>query len=836
MSMRKSSVVSVSCRARIAALLALTGLAGGASAQTDVHWAAPSSGTWSMMNSWNPNMVPNNAGPNTFNAFFDAAGPAYQCDLDIDVTLSNLSLTSASATLNLGTTNTLNVLGNYTQQGSMVMGSVGRSATTNIGGTATFRGTTLMHGGQFMLGAIVCDTDPGTDVDICDTDVDASGFSSMLGNGNVLMGAGSQVHFLAGSSVTISGNTGFHQDAMANNSEALTVSGTMTKSGATGNSQFMGIRLNNAGTIDVATGTLTADNTLTANALPAGGAWVVRNNATLDFATQTMNTNQASVTLDGSNAAFTQLGAITSNAAGGSITLANGKAQTFTNALSNAGTLSASGTGSSITAASTLTNTGTIALAGTNTALTINATSSNSGTLTLNGSGGHVNANAPLSNSGTIMVTGGNAQLVVGAGASLTNAAAGHITLQAGTNSIQSAGNVTNNGVLTLGAGTALNVSGAGQLTNYNGGTRTLAGGTFDLGSGATVQFGGTTIRTLNSKVVLADTTSKFTSTGADDILRGPVLPQGNQSELQAIGPTGDLSFGSGENFNTSATTNFTVSPGGRLSVGAGSVFTVPTGHNLTNFNGGIFQDGTFNIQGTLRADNLAISTINNVLTLDGATSVFQNTAGQDALLPLNTVGASGALTVANGRSVTTAGALSVQAGGSLSLRSGSFTAGGPVSVAGTLQGTGTLTGSPTISGLFNPGNSPGLFNVVGDVTFAAGSTGRFEIGGLLAGVQYDQIAIQGALNFDALSAGNLDVVVLPTYTPTFGDTFDIITYNSGSRSGQFATATGLVIDAFYHFDVVYLGDRIQLVVIPAPGAGAMVGLGLLAAARRRRR
>lgn len=835
MPMRLPSSRSMSSRAHIAALALLAGAAP-ALAQTDVRWATPTNGTWSMMNSWNPAVVPNNAGPSTFNAIFDALGPAYQCDLDIDVTLSNLSLTSPNATLNLGTPNTLNIVGDYTQQSAMVMGGATRSATTSIGGTATFRGTTLMHAGRFAItGGIVCDTDPGTDVDICDTDIDAAGVGSIDGDGDILMGGGSQLRFLSGSSVTLSGNAAIRPDPMADNSEAITVSGTFRKLGAAGNSLITGIRLNNSGTIDVSSGTLTADNTLTANTLPAGGAWVVRNNATLDFSSQSLNTNQASITLNGSNANFTQLASLASNAAGASVTLSNGKAQTFTNALNNAGTLATTGLNSSITAANTLTNSGTIALSGANTSLSTNAASSNSGTISMNANAGRINANAPLTNSGTISVTGGNAQIVVAPGASLTNNASGSITILAGTNSIQSAGSVTNNGRLSLGAGAALNITGAGTLTNYNPATRTLSGGTFDLASGASVQFNGTSIRTLNSKVILADATAVLTSSGADDILRGPLLPQGNQSDLQSIGAQGELALGSGEVFNSNATSDFSVAPGGRLSVGAGSEFTVPAGNNLTNFNGGIFQDGAFVIQGTLRADNLAIITIDNDLTLDGPTSIFENNDDEDALAPLTTIGPNGVFTIANGREVSTQGALTVQAGGTLALQNGSFSTGDLITINGTLQGSGTLNGSPVINGLWNPGNSPGLFTVLANTVLNDQATLRIELAGLAAGAQHDQIVIQGALNFEALAAATLDVVLLEGFVPQLGDTFDIITHHEFERQGEFARYRGLTLTPWTRLEVLYLSDRIQLVVVPAPGAAALALLGLAVATRRRR-
>lgn len=831
-----STSTSFSPRHARSASFILCAAAALAHAQTDVRWANPTSGTWGMMASWNPAVIPNNSGPTTFNAIFDALGPAYQCDLDLDVTLSNLSLTSPNATLNLGTPNTLNIVGNYTQNSALVMGGASRSATTTIGGSATFRGTTIMHGGRFnVAGGIVCDTDPGTDVDICDTDIDAAGVGNILGNGNILLGAGSQLRFLPGSSVTIAGNAAFRPDPMADNTESINVAGTLRKSGAAGNSLVTGIRLNNSGTIDVSSGTLTADNTLTANTLPAGGAWVVRNNATLDFATQSLNTNRSSITLNGVNANFTQLAALSTNAVGGSVTLSNGKAQTFTNAFTNAGLLAATGVNSSVTTASTLTNSGTIALSGANTRLTTSAPSSNSGTIAMNANGGRITANAPLANSGSISLTGGNAQLVVAAGASLTNASTGRITVQAGTNSIQSAGTITNNGRLTLGAGAALNITGAGVLTNYIPATRTLSGGTFELASGATVQFNGTAIRNLNSKVILADASARITATGSDDILRGPVLPQGNQSSLEGIGPIGELALGTGEDFNSSTDTDFTVAPGGRLSVGLGSEFTVPTGHNLTNFNAGIFQDGSFNIQGTLRADNLAIHTIDNDLTLDGPASSFQNSAGQDALVPLNTVGSNGTFTIANDRSVSTAGPLTVLAGGTLALQNGNLTTAGPVTINGTLQGSGTLNGSPVINGLWSPGNSPGLFTVLGNTALANNATVRIELAGLTPATEFDQIAISGALAFDPLASSTLDIILLDGFVPQLGDSFDIITHNANERQGEFANYRGLAIDPWTHFEVLYLADRIQLVVVPAPSAALISLLGLAVASRRRR-
>ena len=72
--------------------------------------------------------------------------------------------------------------------------------------------------------------------------------------------------------------------------------------------------------------------------------------------------------------------------------------------------------------------------------------------------------------------------------------------------------------------------------------------------------------------------------------------------------------------------------------------------------------------------------------------------------------------------------------------------------VGGTLQGTGTFNVSATTfsnAGDVNPGTSPGILSITGN--FPQISTGvlNMEIGGLIAGTDFDQLDINGAATLD---------------------------------------------------------------------------------------
>lgn len=154
---------------------------------------------------------------------------------------------------------------------------------------------------------------------------------------------------------------------------------------------------------------------------------------------------------------------------------------------------------------------------------------------------------------------------------------------------------------------------------------------------------------------------------------------------------------------------------------------------------------------------------------------------------------------------ITGDGALTLTGGGTLNL-TGDNTYTGPTTVdEGTLKVNGSVTSDVTVDdggvlggsgeiegdvlvdegGIVGPGNSPGVLTVVGDFTFAAGSTYEAEVE---ADGDHDQIDVSGQTTIEnnvtlAVLAGNGDYARLSNYTILTSDggvtgTFDNITTN----------------------------------------------------------
>ena len=93
------------------------------------------------------------------------------------------------------------------------------------------------------------------------------------------------------------------------------------------------------------------------------------------------------------------------------------------------------------------------------------------------------------------------------------------------------------------------------------------------------------------------------------------------------------------------------------------------------------------------------------------------------------------------------------------------------VGALGTLDGNGLIEGSVVSEGLVSPGTSPGTLTVDGNFTQDAGGTLLMEIVSLTS---FDQLNVSGTL----LAGGTLEVDLLG-YSPTVGDTFDLLDFAS---------------------------------------------------------
>lgn len=104
----------------------------------------------------------------------------------------------------------------------------------------------------------------------------------------------------------------------------------------------------------------------------------------------------------------------------------------------------------------------------------------------------------------------------------------------------------------------------------------------------------------------------------------------------------------------------------------------------------------------------------------------------------------------------------------------------------GLLKGNGIISvGGTWTSGsaaTTAPGNSPGSLVMMGDFETDA-STLEIEIGGITAGVAFDQMTVGGTAD---VSGGVLDVAFIGGYTPVGGEVYKII--DAGTLTGVFAT------------------------------------------------
>ncbi len=93
----------------------------------------------------------------------------------------------------------------------------------------------------------------------------------------------------------------------------------------------------------------------------------------------------------------------------------------------------------------------------------------------------------------------------------------------------------------------------------------------------------------------------------------------------------------------------------------------------------------------------------------------------------------------------------------------------------GRFGGSGTINAQRfnAKGGLIGPGNSPGIMEVAGDYNHFAPAVLEIEIGGLIAGLDYDRLVVGGDAN---LSGGTLQVLLLDDFSPLLDQTFDILT------------------------------------------------------------
>lgn len=570
-----------------------------------------------------------------------------------------------------------------------------------------------------------------------------------------------------------------------------------------------------------------------------------------------------------------------------SITLVTGNA-----AVRNAGTMLRTGAGATSILGVSLDNTGTVDVAGGSLAAD---TVDNLVGGTLTGGKWTVRAGSTLDFVGASVTTNEAEVTLEGAGSAFsaftdnvsTNGAAGTIALEGG-RSLTTGGAFTNDGSVRVGAGSTFRVAPGSGLTNFNGGTKTLSGGVYDL-RGLFV-FDGADVVVLNSDVTL-----RGVGAAVQNQAGGNALLQ-SSTQTNTIGAGGKMAIREGITFTTGG--DMLVAAGGLLDIDTGTTFKVADGFDLLNISPtGVLNDAGIILKGTLQASNADVEEIGAGadLTLDGDGSQLLNGAGQSAFAGLLRID-SGALTIKGGRDLTVTnpttafsvtgsaarltvgpgmgadgpvpgetsdltvtgnmalsggavrldgGTLSIggstgltQTGGTITLVGGGkieFTGGGGfVQSSGSLKGSGSFSGDVTLDGTLAPGASAGTISVAGDVRVGTGAVFEMEI---ISASALDLLAIDGSLTFVAPeggSAGTLRVLVDSGYTPTLGDLFEIITFTQ-PRNGDFDVIEGLTLGSGLSFERSYTDHALVLRVVPGPGGLGVLAMGLVSALRRRR-
>jgi hypothetical protein len=300
-------------------------------------------------------------------------------------------------------------------------------------------------------------------------------------------------------------------------------------------------------------------------------------------------------------------------------------------------------------------------------------------------------------------------------------------------------GTITNKGTITLTGGS--NANGYIDITNNvtltGGGKVTIVNG--PPGGNAVIQENGSGLTLTNTNNTIQG--NGIIGNGGLDVVNGAA---GTISSNAASGSTLLLN-GSGGLTNN-----------GTLQVSAGDLLHVTSGP-FTNFAGTTLTGGTYNVTGTLEIDELG-STGGEIVTnaaniiLNTAPSIFEDSAGKDALLNLSTNATGSSFTITGGRNFSTNssdsaagnftnnGTLTVGASnstfkvnGNLTNFSGTTLTGGTYNIAGTFQFNNanivtnaaniTLTG--TSSQILNQSSGNGLANFATNA-----STGKFTVAG----------------------------------------------------------------------------------------------------------
>ncbi len=692
--------------------------------------------------------------------------------------------------------------------------------------TETSTGSTVLESGSLEIAgsASIC----GSVSAALGTTVTFDGPSTSFGASSSLTSAGTVVFLYStttvGGAYDVSGVT-IAYDADVNFTEPITdlgaglevVNGTLD---ITTNQSFRFTDLSVSGIVNGGGGDLTVTGSMTWNygAISGFGTLSIPGQATLALGTSTTNgtetlsgvtLNNAGATTLSSNAAYSGFGltlesnAVVDNEPGASFTFLTGA------------TISSDGT------ATAFINSGNV----------IQATPAGAPSSFF---GSFIQTDFTQTGTGSIAVSGGSLELDgVSTLSGSSTAALGSMLAFAGpSTNLEASSSVTGAGTLLL--ENSVSIAGAYDVTGttvaYSSNGVTFTAPIADLGAYLDIDAASVDITT-NQSLSLSYLNA------------GPLSGGGGNLTI-----TGSMYWGGG-----------TISGFGTVTIAPGATLDLPDGRGGTEFLSGVTLDNagattflgysiysglalengaafvnepgaTFTIltAGPISSDGTATSFINEGALINPATAI-----GQTVIGPAFTQTSTGTTVVADselslvgtGSPVTTAGNVTVESGGTLTVSTdydqsaGSTTLeygdldGGNVNITGgSLVGVGTVNGDVWSAGTVIPGGigAAGVLVINGTYTQTASGSLDVDLGGTMAGSQYDQLVVSGS----ATLAGTLNVALIDGFEPVLGDAFQVMTF--ASSTGVFTDYNGMVVGNQLILSPIFNPGDLTLSILPA--------------------
>lgn len=201
------------------------------------------------------------------------------------------------------------------------------------------------------------------------------------------------------------------------------------------------------------------------------------------------------------------------------------------------------------------------------------------------------------------------------------------------------------------------------------------------------------------------------------------------------------------------------------------------------------------------------------------------------------TLTVSGALNVGNASDLSGTGQCTLSGSGVLQADTIVVNTNGTFSFTGGELRVKTFTGDlDNAGGRLAPYASTGVMAVSGAYTQGPGGILEIEIGGRTRGDEYDVLDVEGAVAL----AGELEVVLIDSFSPVDGDVFDILDW--GSIDGTFSPLDLPDLDGLdWDTSALYTAGELRVVEsegeapIPEPAGLGLVGLAMLAVRKKRR-